>query len=270
MQIREEDFIRLRDYMQTEYGINLSNKKALVESRLSRVVTQNGFDGFEEYINHLFKDSSGMEVSLLVSKLTTNFTHFLREKGHYTFMEKRVFPQLSDIAAKTGLSIWSAGCSSGEEPYSIAMVTSNYFSHQPQGGTVHIHATDISQNVLNQAKAGVYTLSELSTLPPDWINRYFIRQAEDKFRISDELQRMVSFRYFNLNGMAGWTRGKYHVIFCRNVMIYFNQATKQTLINRFYDSLLPGGFLFIGMSETLIGLNTQLSYIQPAIYQRLK
>lgn len=266
MKISDADFIRLRDFMYKKFGINLSQKRVLIEGRLSATLTKRGYTDFGPYIDDVMRDTTGKELSMLVSKLTTNFTFFLREEGHYAFLKKNVFPEWKAELYKKNRRIWSAACSSGEEPYSLAMVLSDYFGMG--ASQFKIDASDISEHVMDQAKAGVYTADRISKLPKEWVGRFFTKQGEDAFAVKPALKAMIQYRYFNLNDPAHWPVGTYDVIFCRNVMIYFDQATRQALSKRLYDALRPGGYLIIGMSETLVNLKTELKYVQPSVYMR--
>lgn len=268
MKITDAEFTRLVDYMYKKFGINLKQKRVLIEGRLSLMLTQRGYKDYNSYINDVIKDTTGQEVSLIVSKLTTNFTYFLREEGHYDFMVKNILPAWKTNPPASELKIWSAASSSGEEPYSIAMVVSNYFGFS-MPVRVSIQASDISDHVLKQAKAGVYNKERTSKLPKGWVSRFFKKNKEDEYEVNDAIKSMVNYRYFNLNDVAQqWPARQYDILFCRNVMIYFDQPTKQALCKRLFDALKPGGYLFIGMSETLVNLQTDFTYIQPSIYQR--
>lgn len=266
LKLGDGDFIRLRDFMHSKFGINLAEKRILIEGRLNMMLTKRGYTDFGPYIDDVLRDPTGKEVSLLVSKLTTNFTFFLREEGHYNFLTKHVFPLWKGDGAAAGRRIWSAASSSGEEPYSLAMVIANFFGLQ--AGQIKIDASDISQNVLDMAKAGIYNGERISKLPPDWVQKYFTQRGPDEFEIKPAIKAMVQYRYFNLNDVLHWASRTYDVIFCRNVMIYFDQATKQALSKRLFDAIKPGGYLIIGMSETLVNLKTDFKYIQPSIYRR--
>lgn len=268
MKTTDREFERLRDYMYNKYGINLSQKRVLIEGRLSAMLVQRGYTNFDKYIDDVIADRSGHEVSLLVSKLTTNFTYFLREQGHYDFLKEFVLKPIKEGNGKRSLKIWSAASSSGEEPYSIALVVTDFFG---LGSTVQtsIRASDISDHVLSMAREGAYTEDRVTQLPKPWIAKYFKKRADGMYVVDDSIKRMVSYQYFNLNDNIGWQKNVYDVLFCRNVMIYFDRPTRQALVSRLYDSIAPGGYLFIGMSESLINLDTKFKYIKPSIYQKV-
>ena len=267
--ITDSDFQRLRSYMYNNFGLNLEKKRALVEGRLGSSIVAAGFDNMHDYIEDVLGDKSGAKANELITKLTTNYTYFLREEQHYQFMTKTALPEWTQKIKNHDLRIWSAGCSSGEEPYTTAMVLSEYFGVGRRSWDTTVLATDISPRVLASAKRGVYQLESLERLPPAWKSRYFVSGPQpDEVAVSDALKKEVVFASFNL--MDNFTRfkKKFHIIFCRNVMIYFDNPTKAALTQRFYDVLEPGGYFFIGMSETLSGINNSFQQISPAIYRK--
>lgn len=268
MQLKDQDFYRLRDYMYNTFGINLAQKRVLIESRLSLLVSQKGFQDFTDYIEHIMKDPSGKEISVLVSKLTTNFTYFMREEQHFEFLKNVALPEIMPRIRDNNLAIWSAGCSSGEEPYTIAMVLDDYFKGNPTLNR-KLLATDISANVLNAAAEGVYTADRMNKLPDYWIKKYFIKVKENAYQIAPAIKDEVIFKSFNLMESNFVFRRKFHIIFCRNVMIYFDAKTREALANRFYDALENGGYLIVGLSETLLNSKTNFKYVSPSIYKKL-
>ncbi|MDO5111654.1 MAG: protein-glutamate O-methyltransferase CheR [Clostridia bacterium] len=267
MKTTDNEFERLRDYMYDRFGINLSQKRVLIEGRLSSMLTQRGYTDFSSYIDDLMKDRTGQEASLLVSKLTTNFTYFLREAGHYDFMRDTVIKPMLEKNTRQQLRIWSAASSSGEEPYSIAMTAADCLGLN-KNIQVNIKASDISDHVLKLAREGVYAPDRVAQIPPSWLTRYFTKTKDGNYAVKPDIKRMITYQYFNLNDTIGWGQRIYDVVFCRNVMIYFDKPTRQALIKRLYDTLTPGGYLFIGMSESLINLTTDFTYIKPSVYQR--
>ncbi len=268
--LADRDFVRLAAYMKTNFGINLDKKKTLIEGRLGSMIHNRGFSGFEEYINHALTDPTHSEIGQLVSSLTTNFTYFYREEQHYEFLKKVVLPEWTPKIRDRDLRVWSAGCSSGEEAYTAAMLLNEYFAGvQPKWDT-KILATDISDNILAIAKQGVYNKESLSRLPAAWKARYFTQHPHlsDSVLIGDEIKNEVIFGKLNLMDRVFPFRKKMHVIFCRNVMIYFDGPTKEALVRRYHDALEPGGYLFVGLSETLGNLKTDMIPVQPSIYRR--
>lgn len=267
MELTDRDFIRLKNFMYNNYGINLANKKTLIETRLALMVKRFGFSDFKSYIDNLMNDKSGEQVSALVEKLTTNFTYFMREEMHFEFLKENVLLPSLKRPPIGGIKIWSAASSTGEEPYCIAMLASSVFGRLSKS-KVSITASDISSKVLKQANSGVYTQDKIAKLPPTWIKSYFTLTTDRKYEVIKDVKDLVEFKYFNLNDGIGWNRSKYDVIFCRNVMIYFDNPTTQKLVKHLYDSLRPGGYLIIGMSESLSNIQTDFERVKPSIYRK--
>lgn len=267
MKITDSDYQRLKNYMYTNFGINLDGKQVLIEGRLNAVLRKRGFNSFSDYIDFLLKDKTGSEVSTLVSRLTTNYTYFMREKGHYDFTKNVALKKLCPKIKDHDLRIWSAACSSGEEPYSIAMTLDEYFGLSKDKWDKVILASDISDNVLKTATNGIYPKERLSTLSESEIKQYFKKEDEKNYRVTPYLRSQVAFKKINLMDPFSFKK-KFHIIFCRNVMIYFDNETKQKLLNKFYDILVPGGYLYIGLSESIMNLETKFTYVQPAVYMK--
>lgn len=267
MELTNKDFVRLKDFMYNNYGINLEKKKTLIETRLVMMVKRLGFNDFKTYIDHLMQDKTGEQVSVLVEKLTTNFTYFMREEQHFEFLKDEVIIPSLKKPPFGGLKIWSAASSTGEEPYCIAMLASSVIKNNPRL-KVSITASDISNNVLKQAKLGIYSKDKVSKLPQVWAKSFFKQINDRSYAISENIKSLVDFKYFNLNNSVGWEKSKYDVVFCRNVMIYFDNPTKQKLCKRLYDSLKPGGYLIIGMSENLSNLQTDFERVRPSVYRK--
>ena len=245
-------------------GIRLPpGKESLVQARLSKRIRALALDGFDAYLARVAADRSGAERALLVDLLTTNKTHFFREPQHFDFLREHVLPRL---AAAHAPRFWSAGCSSGEEPYTLAMLLHDELPER-QWREARILATDISARVLERARAGVYTAAQLADVPPAQLQRHFARAPEPAgaWRVHEHLRAPIRFARLNL--METWPmRGPFDVIFCRNVMIYFERATQERLVNRYWELLAPGGHLFVGHSESLSSLAHRFRYVQPAVY----
>ena len=270
MHIEDQDFFKLRDYVKSHFGVNLEKKRTLIEGRLTNTIVQSGFDSFHEYLEDTYKDKSGSKMNTLMTKLTTNYTYFMREETHYKFMEEVALPYWTSTIRDKDLRIWSAGCASGEEAYTIVMVLSEYFGYSKASWDTTVLATDISTRVLDIARNGVYPEEHFDHLPKAWKNKYFTKIGEEEYKISDTMAKEVVFSQFNLMGDFNRFRKKFHIIFCRNVMIYFDVPTKTALAKRFHDALAVGGYLFIGLSETLSGISGDFQQIAPAIYKRVK
>lgn len=257
-------------YIRENYGIYLKeNKKILVEGRLNTVLEELGFSSFSEYIDFIVADKSGKAVTELINKITTNHTFFMREADHFTYFKDKVMPELSISVKDKDLRIWSAACSTGEEPYTLAILLDEFFGRNKMYWDAKVLATDISDHVLSIAQQGMYSMEQLQPLPVTWKMNYFQLQHNGNYMVKDALKNEVIFRKFNLNDNAFPFKKKFHVIFCRNVMIYFNEETKKRLINRLYDALANGGYLFIGHSETVDRQDGKFKYVIPSVYQKV-
>ncbi len=270
MEITEAEFQRLVKFMYDNFGINLSAKKVLVQGRLGNMLKERGFTNYNDYIDTVLKDTTGAEVTTILNKLTTNHTFFMREPEHYTFLKETILPYMVETCSKDHvLRIWSAACSSGEECYTTAMLIDQYFGAEKAKWDTRILATDISQSVIGKAKTGIYQEDGMTGLSSDWKARYFNNLGNGKYEICQGIKDEVIFKTFNLmDPMPDKYKAKpFDLIFCRNVMIYFDQPTKQALVNRFYDVVKPGGYFFIGHAESVNRADTQFDYIKPAIYR---
>lgn len=269
MEITDSEFRRLVSFMHDNYGINLAEKRVLVQGRLGNLLRERGFSSYDEYIDAVLADKSGAEVTTIINKLTTNHTFFMREPEHYTFMKETVLPQAESDRLRE-FRIWSAGCSSGEECYTTAMLVNEYFERSVFRPEVKILATDISHSVMDKARAGIYPEDSMKGLPKEWISRYFKDLGGGKFELCTKIKNMVQFKPFNLMERMPeeYKTRPFDLVFCRNVMIYFDQPTKLALINRFYDVVKPGGYLFIGHAESIPRNESDFRYIKPAIYRK--
>ena len=247
--ISDDDFKKLTQFVHQQYGINLAQKRQLVTSRLSSLVMQKGFNDFGPFVKQLLKDKNPADMELVLNRLTTNYTFFMREPEHFEFFTKVILPELvRKYQKKKSLAIWSAGCSSGEEPYNLSMYIKDFLGPQANQWDTRILATDISQKALTTAKKGIYEVPD--TVPESWRKRYFKQIEGSRYAVSPEIRNNVIFQTFNLMDPIKF-RTKFDVIFCRNVMIYFDQPTKDALVRRFYDATVPGGYLMISHSENL-------------------
>lgn len=265
MEISDADFNRLYTFIQSNYGIDLSKKRQLITGRLSSTIRQKGYKSFSEFVNHLLTTRDNEEITLVLNKLTTNYTFFMREQDHLELFAKKLLPELVNRHQKDRtLSIWSAGCSSGEEPYNLSMYIFDYLGAQAKTWDTRILATDLSEQALASAKRGTYQLPD--TLPPEWRRKYFIDNKDGTHTVNDDLKKNLVLQKFNLMDRINFRR-KFDVIFCRNVMIYFDQPTKDALVQRFYDATVPGGYLLISYSENLSS-TSPYRRIAPATFQK--
>jgi len=267
--INDIEFKCLTEYIKSNYGINLNNKRNLIEGRLSNILVENGFDNFSDYMQYIFSDETKMEITKLIDKVTTNHTFFMREANHFAYLRDKILPYLEEKCSQNkDLRIWSAGCSSGEEPYTIVMIIADYFRNQKILWDTKILASDISAKVLESAERGIYNAESIESLPVSWKKCYFTKVDSLNYEISSKIKSEVVFRMFNLMDATFPFKKRFHVIFCRNVMIYFDHVTKMEIINKFYDLTEPGGYLFIGHAESINRNETKYQYIMPAVYRK--
>ena len=265
LSITDNDFSRLAKFVQSNYGIDLSQKKQLITSRLSPALKKLGYKSFGEFVNHLLEKKENDEVTLVLNKLTTNYTFFMREKEHLDLFCQKIIPDIVQRHQKDKtLAIWSAGCSTGEEPYNITMFLFDYLGPQASQWDTRLLATDISNRAMTAAKKGVYELPD--TIPADWKKKYFIPQSGGQYQVAPRVRDNVIYQPFNLMDPIKFRR-KFDVIFCRNVMIYFDQPTKDALVRRFYDATAPGGYLLISKSENL-SANMPYRRLAPSTFQK--
>ena len=265
MTISDADFNRLVQFVQGNYGIDLTQKRQLITGRLSTAIKQRGYKSFSDFVTHLLQPKDNEEITLLLDKLTTNYTFFMREKEHLDYFCHNIIPEIvrRHQRDKT-LAIWSAGCSTGEEPYNITMFLLDYLGAQADQWDTRLLATDISNRAMTAAKKGVYELPD--TIPTEWKRKYFTPLPGGQFQVNQKVRNNVIFQPFNLMDPIRFRR-KFDVIFCRNVMIYFDQPTKDALVQRFYDATLPGGYLLISKSENL-SANTPYLRLAPSTFQK--
>ncbi|MDR1110084.1 MAG: protein-glutamate O-methyltransferase [Deltaproteobacteria bacterium] len=276
-ELTDAEYQTIAAFVHKASGINLMDgKKELVRARLAKRIGQLQMKNFKSYFQYVMTDSSGDELVFLLDALATNLTSFWREPQHFEFMAKTFIPDLEARRRKPGgvgprMRIWSAACSSGEEPYTIAMVVLEKSPYFANGGDFRILATDLSTKVLNVAKRGQYGPESVKNIPPASLHAFMAKTQSEKgghiYAIRPEVRRIISFRRFNLMDAMPF-KGPMDLIFCRNVMIYFDRETISRLIDRFHGLLEPGGYLFIGHSESLSGLEHKFQYVAPCVYRK--
>jgi len=268
--LTKAQFEKISGLVKSLSGINLrAGKEELVKARLSKRLRQLGMSGFNEYMEYLEADDSGEEITCMLDALSTNVTHFFREAPHFECLARKVLPQIIAQGGTPGrkLRVWSAGCASGEEPYSIAI---SLWEHVPGLGAwdARILATDISTRMLSISRVGTYSEDGIQGISAEIRRKYFIQAGQGegcRYAVKNDVRRLVHFARLNL--MASWPmNGPFDIIFCRNVMIYFDTETQATLVGRFADLLRSGGFLFVGLSESLANIEHGLTYVQPSVY----
>ena len=266
IKIKDEEFQFLVDYLKKNFGINLIHKRVLMEGRLGSYLAQNGYNNYAEYIKVLKEDKSGAELTNLLNKVTTNHTYFMREPEHFDYLANVVLPSIETRIPKRDLRTWCAASSSGEEPYTLAMILHDYFGAKSPTWDKTLLATDISQKVLDLAKEGVYLEESIEKIPASWKNKYFQKHGPGTVQVSSEIKKQVVYRIFNLMDPIKY-KEPFHIIFCRNVMIYFDAPTKSAVVDRLHDALHPGGYLFVGHTESL-ARPTRFQYVMPSVYQK--
>jgi len=272
MELTDREYELFRKLVYAHSGINLgAEKQHLVRARLGKRLRKGGFTSFKAYYDHVLNDSTGEEMAMLLDAISTNTTHFFREKRHFELLAKTIREKIEGLGDRPWqIRVWSAGCSSGEEPYSIAMTVHDLIKHRP-GVQLKLLATDLSVKVLSKAKLGLYEAIRLGTLPPGFGRTYFRRcggRTSGQVQVIPELRKLITFARFNLMREKFPFRHQFDAIFCRNVMIYFDQPTQEALIARYYEHLNPGGLFLIGHSESLNPLKHRYQYVEPASYRK--
>lgn len=265
----DAEFGRISFFLKSRYGIDMSHKKEIVDGRLINLLRRNGWSDYTTYMNAVETDITGKMERELVNLLTTNHTYFMRESEHFEFMRKEVLPYLrQQEEASKDLRIWCGAASSGEEPYTLAMILVEFFGLEHAKWDTKVLATDISTEVLQIALRGVYSKERIEELPDNWKRRFFRAiDGGENYQVTEELKNEVLFRQFNLMDPFPFRR-KMHVIFMRNVMIYFDKETKRNLIRKIYDALEPGGYLFIGRTEAIDRGDVPFSMVQPSVFRK--
>jgi chemotaxis protein methyltransferase CheR len=273
--LSEKDFRRLSEFIHKECGIKMPEaKKVLLEARLRKRLRALGMHSYCEYCDYLFSpEGARNELTHMIDVVTTNKTDFFREAGHFDYLVRTALPELVKLYGaniRKKYAVWSAGCSTGEEPHTLAMVL-NEFAQQQQGFNFSILATDISTRVLEQARRGIYKEDVIEPVPMAMKKKYLLKGKDNNkglVRVGPQLRSLIEFRRLNfMDSDFGMSRPM-DIIFCRNVIIYFDRATQEKLLNRFARHLIPGGYLFMGHSETLNGLDVPLLSAGPMVYRK--
>lgn len=273
LRISDGEFRKISDLVYQRAGINLHDgKKQLVQARLGKIIRREGFAGFREYFREIDTDTTGRRLVQLLDTLTTNHTYFYRESDHLKWLSETIIPDTIELNKKETskeIRIWSAGCSTGEEPYTIAihLMESGVL---PEAFQLKILATDLSTQVVQRGREGIYKAEKLQKIPSYISKRYFrgIRSESGKvFQIAGPIRRLVTFRKLNLLEPFPF-RKQFDVVFCRNVMIYFDKQIQQRVVNKLYEVVKSGGYFVVGHSESLSGVSHQFEYVAPTIYKK--
>lgn len=271
--LEDKDFKRLSSFIMDNFGIRLPiNKKTLLECRLQRRLKTLQMGSFKEYTDYVLSSNGiNSEVAQMIDAVSTNKTDFFREPVHFEFLMDKGLKDYIETSGKRKLSVWSAGCSSGEEPYTIAMVLKE-FSSSASFLDFSITATDIADSVLQQAILGIYREEKTQVIPKDYQKKYLLKgmnQYKNKMRINSELRDKIDFRKYNLLSSDYSGLGKFDIIFCRNVLIYFERDVQFRILDQFCRILNKGGYLFLGHSESINGFSLPLNHIKTTIYSKV-
>ncbi len=270
--ITDEEFAIMRTLIHNRLGINLTEqKRGLLVTRLKKYMQQTGFADFKQYAEHIHNDKTGKALGNLADLISTNHTFFFRESGHFDFLSETALPQITEILKAQNskdLRMWCAAASTGEEPYGLMLMLMEYLGPAYASWNAGLLATDISNEALMRAEEGIYEDESVARIPLKLRNRYFHKTRDGLWGVNDSLKKEIIYRRFNLVQSQFPFKKPFHIIFCRNVMIYFDQWTIQDLINRLYDWTVPGGYLFVGFSESLGRIENPYQFVKPAIYRK--
>ncbi len=273
IKLNDNDYYKLSSFIRKNFGINLTeSKRILLESRLQKRLRLSGFTSFKQYIKKVCEENHHTELVNMINVVSTNKTDFFREKPHYQFLLDSILPEYGKLRFKNEVKVWSAASSTGEEAYTAAMVLEEY--NRITNNNIHytIDASDISTDVLKSGIQAIYKGTDIAVIPYEMKQRYFLKSKDaviSKVRIIKKIREKVQFFRFNLMSNNYPGREKYDIIFCRNVLIYFDRATQEQVIQKLCESLKPGGYLFLGHSESIMGLDVPLKQIIHTGYKKV-
>jgi chemotaxis protein methyltransferase CheR len=271
--ISDREFSLYRKLIYSEAGICLSpTKKAFLEARLNRRIRELGMDSFQAYYQYVTQNQNGGELAQLLDRVSTNETHFFREPRQFEFLEQQILPNWKDEGS-TGsrpqrIRVWSAGCSTGEEPYSLAMMLLDHFP-RGSGWEIEIIATDLSSRALKSARKAIWSIAKAREIPQSYLKRFMRKGTGSQqayMKAGAEIQAIIRFQHLNLNDEHYAMTGPFDLIFCRNVLIYFDVESRARVIDRLVNYLAPTGFLLVGHAESLSGVSDRIRHVKPTIY----
>lgn len=270
--ITEKEFKQISSLLYENFGINLTDKKqTLVRGRLNKIIRTKGYGSFTNYYNAIKEDKSGMLQIELADNLSTNHSYFFRENEHFKYLTTNALPEIEKsnrLKDPSELRIWCAGCAAGEEPYTLAILLKEYFGNRLHDNKPVILATDISTSALSAAKSGIYPQEKLKSMPAKYLDKYFNKMGNGKYSVKSSLRNLILFKRLNLMRDSFPFKNRFDIIFCRNVMIYFDKETRETLISKYHINIIDNGILFIGHSETIGRNSSQFMYLIPAVYRK--
>ncbi len=271
--LTDSDFKRLSELIYGGYGIKMPNeKRTMLEGRLMKRLRFHQIKTFAQYCDYVFSPKGlEQEIIYLINVVSTNKTDFFRESAHFEFLYDIALPEFYARRKTEPIKIWSSACSSGEEPYTIAMVISEFGRQKGVPLAHHIFGTDISSDILDKAQQGIYKNERVIDMPDSYRRRYFMNNKDPQknlVRIVPELRKNTSFMRLNLMDASYPIHDQFDVIFCRNVLIYFDRPTQEAVINKLCDHLVPGGYFFLGHSESATGMKVPLTPLRPTVFKR--
>jgi chemotaxis protein methyltransferase CheR len=269
----DDDFIRLSSFIQTELGIKMPYpKKVMLQCRLQKRLRELNIPSFSEYLEYVFSiEGRKEEMIRMIDLVTTNKTDFFREPSHFDYLKDVVLPELCNLRQKRTVKIWSAACSSGEEPYTIAIIMQDYLENQTEID-FEIFGTDISTRILEKAALGIYSTDRIIGIPDGIKRKYFMRSKnpENKtVRLIPEIRSRVAFQKMNLMDDSYDVKTEFDIIFCRNVLIYFDRETQYRVISKLVSRLRYDGYFFLGHSESITNMRVPLRQIRPTIFRKI-
>ncbi len=265
----EEEFLRISSFIKRRYGLDLSRKKEIMQGRLEHYIRKHKYENYTDYMNSVETDCSGKLERELINIMTTNHTFFMREFEHFEYLRDVLLPELRKKEdKKKDICIWCGAASTGQEPYMLAMMLKDFFGLEHSMWDTKVLATDISTEALQTAISGRYELSQIQDLPATWRRRFLHWDSgKGMYEITKEIKDEVLFRQFNLMDVFPFKR-KMHIVFLRNVMIYFDKETKVELLRKVYNVMEPGGYLFVGRTETIDRDEVPFELIQQSIFRK--
>lgn len=274
-ELSDSQFQHLSEFIHTNVGIKMpAEKRLMVQSRLANRLKVLGMNNYDDYLKFTFSNTAqgSEEIALMINAITTNLTVFFRENSHFEYLSNVVLPELAQQNLKK-VELWSAGCSSGQEPYTLSIVMQEFIrQNQNSINDYSILATDISSKVLDKAIDAVYPMNEVENLSYDIKKRYFLKsknQENPTVRVKPETRQKVNFARLNFMDSSYPKTTQKNVIFCRNVLIYFDKKTQESVVRKLLEHLAPGGYLFLGHSETIFGMDLPLKTVGPTIFKKI-